>query len=131
MKGIILLLLSRMSKLSDEQLFAMMKECPEFEHLPMPATWFKKFGLQPISARNFKEYLDDDAWMKTRAMHVDEKEIRKEPAPGGVRPVFPAEEIPMTITSRVIDPSEVCGLEANAASVGATVVSDGCAVSPK
>ena len=120
-----------MNKLSDEELFAMMKECPEFAHLPMPATWFKKFGLEPIKARNFKEYLEDNAWEKARGKHVDEKEIRKEPAPGGIRPVFPAEEIPMTITSRVIDPSEVWGLETKPALVGAEVLSEGCAVSPK
>ena len=111
----------------------MMKECPEFEHLPMPATWFKKFGLQPIKARNFKEYLEDNAWEKARAMPVDEKEIRKEPAPGGIRPVFPLEEIPMTITSRVIDPSEVWGVESKVepALVGTEVLSEGRAVSPK
>jgi hypothetical protein len=122
-----------MNKLSDEELFAMMKACPEFEHLPMPATWFKKFGVPPIKARNFKEYLDDNAWEKARAMHVDEKEIRKEPAPGGIRPVFPLEEIPVTITSRVIDPSEVWGVESKVepALVGAEVLSEGCAVSPK
>ena len=100
-----------MNNLSDEELLKMMKESPEFKNLPLPASWFKKFNLEPVKARNFKEFLDDDAWLKTRGMQVDEKEIRKEPVPGGVRPVFPLEEIPMTITSRVIEPTEVWGVE--------------------
>tara|TARA_R110000868_G_scaffold8415_2_gene43751 strand:+ start:164 stop:493 length:330 start_codon:yes stop_codon:yes gene_type:complete len=100
-----------MNSLSDEELFKMMKESPEFKNLPLPATWYKKFNLEPVKARNFKEFLDDDAWLKTRGMHVDEKEIRKDPVPGGVRPVFPLEEIPVSITSRKIDPTEVWGVE--------------------
>ena len=100
-----------MNNLSDEELLKMMKESPEFKNLPLPASWFKKFNLEPVKARNFKEFLEDDAWLKTRGMQVDEKEIRKEPVPGGVRPVFPLEEIPMTITSRVIEPTEVWGVE--------------------
>jgi hypothetical protein len=100
-----------MNKMTDEELLKMMKESPEFKNLPLPASWFKKFNLEPVKARNFKEFLDDDAWLKTRGMYVDEKEIRKDPAPGGVRPVFPLEEIPVTITSRVIEPTEVWGVE--------------------
>ena len=100
-----------MNNLSDEELLKMMKESPEFKNLPLPASWFKKFNHEPVKARNFKEFLEDDAWLKTRGMQVDEKEIRKEPVPGGVRPVFPLEEIPMTITSRVIEPTEVWGVE--------------------
>jgi len=96
--------------LTDEELFEMMKTHPEFENLPKPASWFKKFNLPPVSARNFKEFIDDRAWEKAREMTVDEKEIRKEPAPGGVRPVLPSEVIPMEIISRPIKDDEVWGL---------------------
>ena len=97
--------------LTDEDLYAMMLESPECANLPKPATWYKKFKIQPVTARNFKEYLDDDAWMKARAMYVDSKEIRKEPVPGGVRPVLPSEVIPMEIISRPVAPSEIWGLD--------------------
>lgn len=96
--------------LTDEELFEMMKNHPEFECLPKPASWFKKFNLQPVAARNFKEFIDDKAWEKAREMIVDEKEIRKEPAPGGVRPVLPSEVIPVEIISRPITQDEVWGL---------------------
>jgi hypothetical protein len=96
--------------LTDEELFEMMKNHPEFENLPKPASWFKKFNLEPIKARNFKEFIDDKAWEKAREMIVDEREIRKEPVPGGVRPVLPSEEIPVEIISRPIGVDEVWGL---------------------
>jgi len=96
--------------LTDEELYEMMKNHPEFECLPKPASWFKKFNLQPVAARNFKEFIDDKAWERAREMSVDQVEIRKDPVPGGVRPVLPSEEIPMEIISRPIKPDEVWGL---------------------
>ena len=101
----------RMEKtMTDEELFEMMKTHPEFKNLPLPASWFKKFNLEPVKARNFKEFIESNAYFVTRGMHVDESEIRKDPAPGGVRPVAPPEEIPMTITSRNIEPTEIWGI---------------------
>ena len=97
-------------KLSDDELFEMMKRHPEFNNLPKPASWFKKYNLEPIAARNFKEFIDDRAWEKSRDKVVNEREIRKEPVPGGVRPVLPSEEIPIEIISRPIAPEEVWGL---------------------
>lgn len=125
--------------LTDEELYAMMKASPEFEHLPKPASWFKKFGLEPIKARNFKEFIDEKAWERTRRMIVNEVEIRKEPAPGGVRPVLPSEEIPVEIISRPVPTSELWGvedaakkeLEAKAALVTTEVLGEGGTVAPK
>ena len=97
-------------KLSDDELFEMMKRHPEFDNLPKPASWFKKYNIEPIAARNFKEFIDDRAWEKSRDKVVNEREIRKEPVPGGVRPVLPSEEIPIEIISRPIAPEEVWGL---------------------
>lgn len=96
--------------MTDEELFAMMKNHPEFECLPKPASWYKKFNLQPVAARNFKEFIDEKAWERAREMSVDQVEIRKDPVPGGVRPVLPSEEIPVEVISRPIKPDEVWGL---------------------
>jgi hypothetical protein len=125
--------------LTDEELYAMMKASPEFEHLPKPASWFKKFGLEPIKARNFKEYLDEDAWMESRGKPVQEWAVFKDPQPGGVRPVLPSEEIPVEIISRPVPASELWGvedaakkeLEAKATLVTAEVLSEGGTVAPK
>jgi hypothetical protein len=125
------------NSLTDEQLLEMMKAYPDFECLPKPASWFKKFNLEPVTARNFKEFLDEKAWERTRWMVVDEVEIRKEPVPGGVRPVLPSEVIPVEIISRPITADEVWGLaeqqklEAKATSETAEVLSEGGAVAPK
>lgn len=97
--------------LTDDELFAMMKESPEFDFLPKPATWYKKYGLEPVKPRNFKEYLDDDAYFESRAKYVSEKVIFKGPQPGGVRPVPPPEVIPVEITQRPVAPSECWGVE--------------------
>ena len=63
-----------------------------------------------MKARNFKEFIDDNAWEKSREKIVNEREIRRDPVPGGVRPVLPSEEIPVEIISRPIEPEEVWGL---------------------
>jgi hypothetical protein len=97
--------------LTDDEVFEMMKASPEFEFLPKPATWYKKYGLEPIKPRNFKEYLDDDAYFEARAKYISEKVIFRGPQPGGVRPVPPPEVIPVEITQRPVAPSEVWGLE--------------------
>jgi hypothetical protein len=97
-------------QMTDEELFAMMKNHPEFECLPKPASWYKKFNLQPVAARNFKEFIDEKAWERSREMSVDQVEIRKDPVPGGVRPVLPSEEIPVEVISRPITADEVWGL---------------------
>ena len=124
--------------LTDEELYEMMKNHPEFECLPKPASWFKKFNLQPVAARNFKEFIDDKAWERAREMSVDQVEIRKEPVPGGVRPVLPSEEIPVEIISRPITKDEVWGLaeEQRESKTEPTfkvseIQGEGCAVSPK
>jgi hypothetical protein len=97
--------------MTDDEVFEMMKASPEFEFLPKPATWFKKYNLEPVKPRNFKDYLDDDAYFEARAKTISEKVIIKGPQPGGVRPVPPPEEIPVEITSRPVDPSEAWGYE--------------------
>ena len=79
--------------MTDEELLELMKTHPEFKNLPLPASWFKKFNLEPVKARNFKEFIDSNAYLATRGMQVDEGEIRKDPAPGGVRPVAPPEDV--------------------------------------
>lgn len=109
--------------MTDEQIFEMMKASPEFEHLPKPASWFKRFGLEPVKARNFKEYLEDDAYMEARGKVITEKVIYNEPQPGGVRPVLPPEIIPMEIISRPLQPE--------AALEGANVLLEGSAVTPQ
>lgn len=109
--------------MTDEQLFEMMKSHPEFENLPKPATWFKKFNLPPVKARNFKEYLIDDAYMEARGKIVTEKAIYSGPQPGGVRPVPPPEIIPMEIISRPLQPES--------ASESTNVLLDGSTVAPQ
>jgi len=126
-------------RLSDEELYEMMKNHPEFKYLPKPSSWYKKFNLEPVAAPNFKEFLEERAWEKTRTMHVDEVEIRKDPAPGGLRPVFPSEEIPVEIISRPVKPDEVWGLTDKMERESKTeptfeisqILSEGSAVAPK
>lgn len=109
--------------MTDEQLFEMMKSHPDFENLPKPASWFKKFNLPPVKARNFKEYLEDDAYMEARGKIVTEKAIYNEPQPGGVRPVPDPEVIPMEIISRPLQPETT--------SESTNVLLEGTEITPK
>ena len=90
---------------TDEELFAELQKLPDFERYALPASWFKKFNLKPLEAQNPKQYLADNWYVRCQAMPRSELGpiIFNEPQPGGVRPVLPAEDIPMTIETKPVD----------------------------
>jgi len=44
----------------EDKMYHLMKESPEWDVLPKPARWFKKYGIPPVKAINAAEYLKSD-----------------------------------------------------------------------
>ena len=101
------------SGLSDEDELALLKLLqaqPDFECLPLPAYWFKKYNLPPRAATGPKEYIESNYAMR---MSVAPKDlpplIIDEPQQGGkLVKVYPPDETKVEVRARPFtwDPSK-------------------------
>ena len=66
-------------------LYLQMKESPEWEVLPKPARWYKKYNIPPAKAIPLSEYLQSDYHNKCKLFpHTGDAIIIDEPQRGGV-----------------------------------------------
>jgi hypothetical protein len=93
------------SGLSDEDELALLKLLqaqPDFECLPLPAYWFKKYNIPPRAATGPKEYIESNYAMRRS---VEQKDlpplIIDEPQQGGkLAKVHPPEETKIEVVAR-------------------------------
>ena len=97
--------MSNPSGLSDSEeleLVKVLQSQPDFECLPIPAYWFKKYNIAPREATAPREYIESNYAMK-RANEQKELPpiIIDEPQQGGkIYPVAPPEDIKVDVVSR-------------------------------
>jgi len=101
------------SGLSDEdekKLLEVLQSQPDWECLPIPAYWFKKYGIPPRAAVAPREYMESNYAMKKAVEYKDLPPILiDEPQQDGkVYPVAPPENVDIQLVSRpfVSDPSK-------------------------
>ena len=97
---------------TDEELYAMMKDLPDFRCFPIPVSWFKKFNIAPLEVINPRRFIESEYTVKCA---LEEKDlpplIIKEPvknADGTIKlaPVAPPEEIDIKMISRPFELKE-------------------------
>jgi len=76
------------SKLSEEELLAEIKKIEDWERLPLPISWYKKYNIPAPKPVSTPQYLKDMQWIKSQFNPNSIWDIKTEPAPGGVRPVI-------------------------------------------
>lgn len=82
--------------LSDEELLADLQKYSDFDRLVFPNEWYSKFQLPEKKCLNMKEFLKESPWMKTsQHFYIGKEELP--PKPGGLKPILPAEEVPIKI----------------------------------
>lgn len=126
------------SGLSDEdelKLLQLLQAQPDFECLPIPAYWFKKYGIPPREAVGPREYIASNYAMKRATEEKDLPPIIiTEPQQGGkLFPLFPPEDIPVEVISRPFEwdsskmfPAVICPTEEEAKNaIKHTIHSDG------
>lgn len=82
------------NNLSDDELFQELRKLPDFDKLPLPISWYKKYNI-PFSDKivNPKQYIQEGYWLKCQYNPTTTWEIRTVPAPGGVRDIVNTEEV--------------------------------------
>lgn len=90
-----------------ELLYAL-KQLPDFECFPIPASWYEKYKIAPRSAMNPREFMESNYAMKKA---VEEKDLPPlfidEPQRGGELKEFPEPEvIPVEVRSRPFELKE-------------------------
>jgi hypothetical protein len=69
----------------EDKMYHLMKESPEWDVLPKPARWFKKYNIPPVKAQNLSEYLKSDYHNKVKLIPRNLPPlIIKEPQRGGI-----------------------------------------------
>jgi hypothetical protein len=92
--------------LTEDELFEIIKNQPDFDCLPLPARWFKKYNIPPREATGFSEFVNSRYTQRCALAPKDLPPIvLKEPIKdlsGNVRFVTPApyEPLPMKVVSR-------------------------------
>jgi hypothetical protein len=84
----------------EEALYNELKTLPDFDRLPLPDSWYKKFNIprpQPVSVQ---EFALSRAWLEHKYDSNIIYDIRKEPEPGGVRPILETEPISVEIITK-------------------------------
>lgn len=89
-------------EIDDETLYNLMKDMPDFACMPIPQSWYKKFGIPPRNPIGVKEYIESGYAMK-RA--IEKKDlpplIIDTPQQGGKLAIFiPEEKIQVDVISR-------------------------------
>ena len=111
---------SGLSDADELALLEMLKVQPDFDCLPIPAYWFKKYGIPPREAVGPREYIESNYAMKRANEHKDLPPIIiDEPQQNGkLAPLFPPENIPVDVINRPFDwdssksfPAVICPTE--------------------
>jgi hypothetical protein len=97
------------NNLTEDELFEILKNQPDFDCLPLPARWFKKYNIPPREATDFSSFVNSRYTTRCGFAPKDLPAIvLKEPykdASGNIRLVTPAplENIPIEIVSKPYD----------------------------
>ena len=95
-----------LSDIDEDKLYEILKEQPDFDCLPLPARWFKKYNIPPREATDFTSFVNSRYTVRCAFAPKDLPAIvLKEPIKdlsGNVRLVQPVpfEEIPIEIIQK-------------------------------
>ena len=88
----------------DEAIYNQLKDLPDFEKYPLPNHWYEKFNIPAPRPVSVSDFIKTKAYKAHLTIPNVEMEVRNEPAPGGIRPIFSQEPvITETITKSVSD----------------------------
>jgi hypothetical protein len=92
--------------LTEDELFEIIKNQPDFDCLPLPARWFKKYNIPPREATDFSSFVKSNYTVRCSLAPKDLPAlVVKEPVKdvsGNIKLVdaAPTEDIPIEVISR-------------------------------
>jgi len=93
---------------TDEEMYNLMKDLPDFECYPLPSHWYEKFGIPPRKTVSVREFVESEYTLK---MALKPKMMTailiNEPQQGGKLAIVPeTEEIKVEVISRPFELKE-------------------------
>ena len=94
-----------MDTTDEDALYNELKNCPDFDSLPLPARWFKKYGIPPRTLPTTREFLESNYTMLRATEQKDlPPDIYDEPQQNGkLFTPLPFEDIKVDVISRPFD----------------------------
>lgn len=56
---------------TDDELYAMLKDLPDFKSYPLPSSWYKKYNIPPVEVIEPREYIASNYAFKCAFAHKD------------------------------------------------------------
>lgn len=84
------------TELSDEEIYNMLKDLPDFDRFPLPKYFYEKFNIPPPKILSISEALKLQYQTANAPGPLVKTEFR-EPAPGGVRPLIEVEPVKIEV----------------------------------
>jgi hypothetical protein len=85
---------------TDEELYEILKDLPDFDRLPLPKHWYEKFNIPPPKILSFMQAYE--LMIKTaNAPGPLVKTETRPPAEGGVRPLLEVEPVKVEVITDV------------------------------
>ena len=82
--------------LTDEEIYALLKDLPDFDRLPLPKYFYEKFNIPPPKILSLREALSLQTQVANAPGLLVKTEMR-EPAPGGIRPLIEVEPLKIEV----------------------------------
>ena len=97
-----------MTTIDEDALYAELKTLPDFDCLPLPAHWYKKYNIPPATIQTTRDFLESRYTIKCAVAPKDLPPlIIKEPQQNGkLVPVHPPEDIKVETISRPYVPND-------------------------
>jgi hypothetical protein len=89
-------------QIDEDALFEQLRQLPDFECLPLPARWYKKYNLKPVSVPTTREFIESNHAVKCAIEMKDLPPIFiNEPQQNGkLVKVHPPEDIKVEVVSK-------------------------------
>ncbi len=90
------------TNIDEDALYEQLRQLPDFECLPLPARWFKKYNLKPVSQPTTQEFIESGYTVRRSVEMKDLPPIFiNEPQQNGkLAKVHPPEDIKVEVVSR-------------------------------
>jgi len=92
-----------MATIDEDALYNELRQLPDFDCLPLPSHWFKKYKIEPVKAQNPKEFCEYKMKEPQKVYNLPPIVIDEPQQNGKTFEVFPAEQIDVKIVSRPFD----------------------------
>jgi hypothetical protein len=91
-----------MTTINEDALFQELRQLPDFDCLPLPSHWYKKYNINPVTVPSTREFLESAHTLKCAVGQKDLPPIFiNEPQQNGkLVTIFPPEDIKVEVVSR-------------------------------